>query len=566
MAFIGSLVTTVKADTAPFRKGMTRAQRETEKLKGQIKGLASGALKLGGVLAALTTGALIAYTVQAFKAIDATAKLASEMEISTAKLTAYQLAAGLAGTDTATLNKALQRMARTVGEARSGITTGTKALEDFGIKVEDLQGLTTSQIFEEFAERISEIPDPLERAAKSALIFGKAGQKLLNFLSLGKDGLNEVQNELVDLGIAFDEVDARKVEQANDAMLKMTTVGKGLGNTLAISVAPFVERLATGMTDFIKASGGIDSIVKDSLTALGVGLGKTIDLLALAKGRWNAFTATARAGLALITFGDLSADLTKLAVEDLNEAEQAFKDFNNQISSTKVAEFFKNISQGAKETAEIVKEINGQKEFAIALTSAEARIMSELAAEQKKILETQKAINTEREKVIAAAQAIFNETRTPLEKIEAEIKRINELARDGLSDALKEGLERKLAELKKERENIVDGLGDDSGKGIAGVEGIGKDIKEVVNPLTELFKSTSRFAELFGKATDEATDPLQTRLGGFKQLDLKNVAIEGLTGTKNIEKETLEENKKTNGILNNILEELATGEKVAVAL
>ena len=129
MAFVGSLMTVVDANTSRFEKGMKRASKASKKLKAQLKTAGAGAMKYGGILGGIVVAALVAYTAKAFKAIDATAKLASEMDISTEALIGYQLAAGLAGADAATLNKSLQKMARIVGDARNGITTGTKALE-----------------------------------------------------------------------------------------------------------------------------------------------------------------------------------------------------------------------------------------------------------------------------------------------------------------------------------------------------------------------------------------------------------------------------------------------------
>ena len=95
MAFIGSLITTVKANTANFRKGLAKAAKATRKLRTQLKGLVSGAAKIGVALGAVAVGALLVYTIGAFKAIDATKKLADEIQIATSDLVSYQLAAGL---------------------------------------------------------------------------------------------------------------------------------------------------------------------------------------------------------------------------------------------------------------------------------------------------------------------------------------------------------------------------------------------------------------------------------------------------------------------------------------
>ncbi len=118
MALIGSLFINVKGDTVNFNRNMKKAST-TAKVFGQtMKRVAKVGLLFGVGLATVVAGGVLLLTKRAFKAIDATAKLAEQLEISTEALLGYQLAAGLSGTDTETLNKALLRMSKTVGEAK----------------------------------------------------------------------------------------------------------------------------------------------------------------------------------------------------------------------------------------------------------------------------------------------------------------------------------------------------------------------------------------------------------------------------------------------------------------
>jgi len=590
MAFIGSLITTVKANTAPFRKDMKKAGKRTKKLRKQLKGLALGGAKFGAVLGGVAVAALVAYTVKAFKAIDATKKLADELEIATADLIGYQLAAGLSGTNTETLNKALQRMARTVGEARAGITTGTKALEDFGIKIEDLQGLSTAQIFEKFSEEISKIEDPMVRAAKSALIFGKAGQKLLNFLSLGKTGLAAVKEEANKLGLAFDEVDARKVEEANDAILKLTTVAEGMGNTLAISVAPFITKIADKMGDFIKASGGIDTLVKGSLTDLSVIVGQTVDLLKLGQAAWNLFSATARVAIAAIIsplvkldqqtrsllkllnkdvadkglISLFSEQLLKDAETDIKKAEEAFKDFEEAALSRKLSGFLAEVKEESTEIANTIEKSKKSQQGLTDATKEHAKALEETVR-----IEKQRA--DEFARVLKEADRIFEETRTPLEKIEAEIIRINELFGAGGFEGIEGAFDRKIQQLEDERQAIEEALNASDqaaqDKAREEAEKIGKSFEEGI--LNGLGVGVDGILGDIDKAKAEGEKKTE-RKAGFRQIDVRNINIEGLArfgGDKGneIDKKQLNEAEQQTDILEEIKNRLNL-DKVAVAV
>lgn len=588
MAFIGSLITTVKANTGPFRKDMKKAGKRAKAFKKKLKGLAIGGAKFGAVLGGVAVAALVAYTVKAFRAIDATKKLADELEIATSELISYQLAAGLSGTNTETLNKALQRMARTVGEARSGITTGTKALEDFGIEVEELQGLTTAEIFETFAQKISEIEDPLERAAKSALIFGKAGQKLLNFLALGKDGLAAVKREAEELGLAFNEVDARKVEEANDAILKMTTVADGLGNTLAISVAPLLTTIADKMSDFIKEAGGIDTLVKGGLNDFRVMTIQIVDVIKLGEAAWNLFSATARAAIALIiqplvkldqtTRGFLrlldkdvnekglislfSEDLLKRAEQDIKEAEQAYKDFEEAALSQKLNNFLSDVSDKSQEIAENIEKSKKSQEGLTTSAKAHAKALAETA-------KIEKERQAELKQIASEVQRIFEETRTPLEKIKAEIKSINELFNLGAFEGLEGAFFRKLAELEKAKREIEEALGIGKGeveKGIGAEQGKIDEKRKTAQEafLNGIFGGIDKVIADAPKIVDQ-----KKREGSFREIDVKNINIAGLTGLgadqkKDIEKKQLEEQKEGNLILRDIAKNVLQNTPVAL--
>ncbi len=303
MAFVGSLMATVTANTKPFEKRIKKARKVARDFGARLKKLAVGAGKFGAALGAVAIGALVVYTVKAFKAIDVTAKLAHEMEIATEKLIGYELAAGLSGVSSELLFKAIGKMAKIVGEAKSGISTGTKALEDFGLELKEIEGLTTSQVFEKFADKISAIPDPMERAAKASLIFGRAGGKLLNFFSLGSAGLAKVKAEADALGISFSAIDAAKVEAANDAILRMQTVAKGVGNTIAVQVAPFVEVIATKMAEFVKEAGGIDTIVNKHLKKSVEFIGIFIEGINLATAAFKTMSAVWKGAAATVVKG-----------------------------------------------------------------------------------------------------------------------------------------------------------------------------------------------------------------------------------------------------------------------
>jgi hypothetical protein len=465
-------------------------------------GTAAKAFGIGfGLVAA---GALVSYAKAAFKAVDATAKLARELEISTSTLMGYQLAAGLSGVETATLNKSIEKMAKIVGEARLGVSTGTLAMRDFGMEISKLKGLSTQQIFETFADEIAAIPDPMERAAKASLIFGRSGIKLLNFLSLGSRGLARVNQEVKALGLSFDEIEAKKIEDANDALLKMSTVLEGLGTAMALDLAPHVTELAEDMATFVKESGGIKRIFDEALGAVKMFAAQVSPAFKLmsvfGEGRRDEF-AQFHLGLEKRKKASLEheRDVSK-TIQEIRDARDVVH-HNNALAAN--AAFIKELEADliAHEKRKGELEIKALKDKEAGLERANMAAKA-LAQKERDRLD---AIQDVRDRV----QGIFEETRTPLENVKADIKEIFKLMDKGFGHDLHMGLVRRLQALRKEQESILNPKGKDKKK----------------------------------DKTDRSRSPT------FKQIDLKNIMLGGEGSGKNVEDKQLEEQKKSNGFL-----------------
>ena len=610
MAFIGSLMTLVKANTSNYDRNMKRSGKNTARFGKQIKAAGTASAKFGLAIGTGVAIALTIYTVRAFKAIDATAKLARELGIGTATLTGYHLAAGLSGVSNELLNKSLEKMAKIVGEARLGVSTGTLALRDFGIELKDLEGLTTQGVFEKFTDEIAKIPDPMERAAKASLIFGRAGIKLLNFLSLGSEGLAKVKKELDEMGISFNEIDAAKVEAANDAILKMTTISDGLGNTLAIAVAPHVEAIANKMTDFIKASGGIDNIVNKSL-AMAVDL--MADLAAgidLARTAWNTFAGFTRHGMALILdgidlgikkrkdlegnpvksfVGHLSDELHDLADKDLDVALKGFERLKAGASGDELKNFFKQVEDNAKKSAQALEDAAKKQKI---LNEGIAKQTSLLAKQKKDTEEAQKS----HKKVIAEAMKIFSETRTPLEKLEQELKDVMDIVAKGGFEGIENALQRKIDQIKAAKDELLKAVETEGQRNARmskedAISQAQSVFDETLGPMGKLLKEMGDIQKLFDegafKGLEEGFERKQAeflkraeeieqkridaknkideqkKVGGFQVIDLRHIDIKGLDRSGDINKKQLEESKKTNVILKDIADKTGSTEIVA---
>jgi len=379
MATIASLSASLKADVNKFSKGMKKARRSLKKFSSFIPGANLNVGKFGLAITAVAAGALVLLTKRSLESIDATAKLADRLGTTTEALQELRFAASQTGVDAETLNKSLEKLSKVLGEAAQGLGTGKDGLKALGVELDSIIGKDPAEQFKIIAGEIAKLSTQEEKAAIAAQLFGRAGQKLLNTLDLGAEGLAKMAKEARLLGLTFNRIDAKTVEEANDAFDKLFAILEGVGNVLAVKVAPFIKIVSDRLVEFGTAGGGISELVNKNFESFLVSLAKAADLLSLLTAGWNLFSATARSALgALITplsrlleqLGSVAdalgieneigsfvsafkTDLFLKAAEDLEQARTAFNNFERGLNESKVLDFIAearggiNISAGA---------------------------------------------------------------------------------------------------------------------------------------------------------------------------------------------------------------------------
>jgi len=244
MATLGTLVTNVIAKTKGFESGMKRASTSTTKFGAATAGARKKLAGLGaGLLSGLGLVAFVAGIKSAFTAIDTLAKTSDSLGITTEKLAGLRFAAEQTGLSTEGLDKALSKMVRSVGEAERGTGVAKDAFKELGLSAEELGQLTPDQQFLAISDAISKTKTSTDKATLSYQIFGRQGVALVNTLELGADGLNEFQMEAEAAGIAVSRIDAAAIEKANDSINKAKQSVKGLGNSIAVILAPTLDAL-----------------------------------------------------------------------------------------------------------------------------------------------------------------------------------------------------------------------------------------------------------------------------------------------------------------------------------
>lgn len=378
---IGNLAVIVSSNTAGLQKGLGAGARMVKGFKSSVSSTAAsiGTAVAGVTVAAAAVGGAAFGLKTIADGIDKTAKTADALGVTTEALIGLRHAADLSGLGAEEFDGALQTMTKNVGLAAMGSGKAKAALEGLGFNLKALAQTSPENQLKAIANAMETVQNPTEKVALATKIFGDAGVSMINVLKGGATALEATQAEAAQLNLTFSRFQAAGVEILNDDLTRTWDVIKGLGQTLVIELAPYIDAGVKSFVDWAKAGNGFG----DKVT-VAVGwvvqavtfLSDTIDIVKIAWYGMKAIGSLALLGLlapiGLVIKGitkliELAADYLPQSLVDAGAEAQAFADGFGQGLVDNVDEA-KNAIEGiltGKGTGEKLKDFlaNARKEF-----------------------------------------------------------------------------------------------------------------------------------------------------------------------------------------------------------
>lgn len=257
----------ITADTKGLVAGLTKAEVNLNNLRKTAVAGTVVLAKLAATAAAAAAGALTALYARSATLIDANAKLADRLNMSTEALGGLQLQARMTGIDSETLTGALDRMTVSIGKAASDGGALAQSFKDIGLDANKLAAMSADDQFKAIADGISKLSTASSQAATASEILGKSGAKMLNMLREGSSGIEDAQKKAEAYGVALSRIDSAKVEAANDAWDESKTALEGVSNRITVKLAPIVEALSGQFSDAALASNGFGETIDRAFNA-----------------------------------------------------------------------------------------------------------------------------------------------------------------------------------------------------------------------------------------------------------------------------------------------------------
>lgn len=338
MATIGNLDVGIRARPDKFQRGMSKAIRSVRKFARAIPGTSLVTSRFSAILSGAAVVGFGAWIKSSLDAVDATAKLADRIGTTTEELVGLRHAAEITGAGTNLLDRSLDVLSKRLGEAAGGTGEARDALETLGLRVEDLLGLNPAQQFKVIAEEVSKLGTQQEKAAVTSDLFSRAGLRLVNTLDLGAAGLEKMQQEAEDLGLTFSRDQARRVEEANDALTRMRSALSAVGRTMAIGLAPLIERMATGFTGWAKEGENLGDVLVDAMVRAAQAVAR--------------FSAGVRHFDPMLALSEFFAEIPGLKLGPKAEAAKRRREQALDDEMRRIEEFFADLKSGTEKNAQ----------------------------------------------------------------------------------------------------------------------------------------------------------------------------------------------------------------------
>jgi len=280
---VAALLVEIGADVTALEIGGKRAAKSMDDLGGRAAELSKKMAALGAAAAAAGAAVVAGLVKSGIDAIDSQAKLARSIGSTIDGLRSLQLASGEAGVSGESLASAMQQLNARLGEAQRGTGEAKKALDMLGLSARDLAKQDADTRIATIADRVKELGLSSAQVADILRDFGIRGGEMVDFLRQGGDAIRAARDDVRAFGLSVSEVDAAKIEAANDAMARIGLTMEAVRNQLAIAFAPILGEIANRFNALAKEHGGFGEMATQLAERLTHAFARVADVVHIAQ-------------------------------------------------------------------------------------------------------------------------------------------------------------------------------------------------------------------------------------------------------------------------------------------
>lgn len=266
MAAIGKVSAVFTASTSGLTAGVKAASSAFRSLRSDTRGLESAINSLVAINAAQLFGQITSFAASTAKSlvsmgqaqalvIDQTSKLSARLGMTYGEFAGLTLAAQSAGVSMEVVGAASTKAEIAFAKAAAGSVASTAAFDRLGLSVEQLNGLSAAERFEQIASAIAGLPTEAERATAAIGVFGRSGVQLLPMFADGAAGIRKAREEAEKFGLALTTTQGKDVVNMQTAFESVDKVLRGVTQQVVAYLSPALTEAARAFTELTTGVG-----------------------------------------------------------------------------------------------------------------------------------------------------------------------------------------------------------------------------------------------------------------------------------------------------------------------
>lgn len=372
---LGTLTLDLIAKIGGFTGPMDKAARQTKKNTEQMAKYGKAVGTAIGVGATAAAAGIVLMIQRERDLIDEQAKVAQKLDTTYESMANLRRAGELGGVGFNTIETAGRTLNANIGKAIQGVTLQAEAFERLGLSAQEVYDVPLDQRIAMINDALNKNVTASERAAVAGDLFGTRNAAAIQQLDPGT--IAEAARQVEIFGLNLSDVDAAKVEMANDAMSTFGLLTDGIGKQLTVQLAPILKAVGDEFLNSADEAGGLGNQVEDAVemavSALafmvdaGDGVGRVFSVVAdtivgtFATGEYwvKRISASIIETVESIPGVDLDIDtesLRKSAAQAQQIAFEAAKEISNAFNEPLAGERLRKAYKAAQEAGEAAAE------------------------------------------------------------------------------------------------------------------------------------------------------------------------------------------------------------------
>lgn len=214
MAFGDHVKVRLGLDSKGFNDGLGRAQMKAQKFGANFKSTFVGAI--GTAVIARASQQIIDFGASI-------GDLSDRVGVSAEFLQKMQFSAEQNGASAEEANKAISRLAKSIGDAKDGLSTAVRGFEQANVTFKNTDGTIKSveQVMYDLADGLKGIDDDGKRVKVAFDLMGRSGLALTQFMNGGSDAMKAFGDQAEDLGFILSNKNVKALQDASGELEKL---------------------------------------------------------------------------------------------------------------------------------------------------------------------------------------------------------------------------------------------------------------------------------------------------------------------------------------------------------